>query len=89
MKETYIEKTKKEGKEPFDRQNTRWYTEISRNCEHKWQPVQMVLEKADRSIPDIVKGRCYCVCMKCMGHTWIETGYVGYYIGSPDLLEEK
>jgi len=26
--------------------------------------------------------------MKCCGHTYIETGYVGYYLNIPDLIEK-
>jgi hypothetical protein len=84
---TYTEKAKEEGREPIDRQNTKWMKEVADKCEHEWQPVQMRME-VDGFMPDLAKGRVYCVCMKCCGHTYIETGWVGYYIGSPDLLED-
>lgn len=80
-----------------DRQNTKWMNEIAHKCEHKWQPVSFVfesqmLDKNGRVLvkqPDLSSGRVYCVCMKCLSHTYIETGWVGYYLGSPDLLEDE
>lgn len=80
---------------PTSRQNTLWY-EIQRKCRHKWQPVSFVFETELKAAsgellarqPDIDNGRVYCVCMKCHGHTYIETGWVGYYLGSPDTLEQ-
>jgi len=85
---TYIEKTLIDGKAPIDRQNTKWARTITNKCKHNWHPVQFRMEIGDREMPDMAKGRVYCVCMKCCGHTYIETGYVGYYLGSPDTLEE-
>ena len=93
--QTFNERTKKEGQQPIDRQNTKWADEIAAKCKHKWQPVSFrfeaqMLDKDGRVIirmPDLANGRVFCVCMKCCGHTWIETGYVGYYLNSPDLLE--
>jgi hypothetical protein len=83
---TFIEKTEREGEPPMDRQNTKWPDEIVDNCNHKWQPVQMRME-TNGIQPDLAKGKVYCVCMECCGWTYIETGYVGYFINSPDLLE--
>ena len=85
------------GKEPSGhRQNTKWSEEIAGKCEHEWQPVSFVFEtqlldqhgRVQIKAPDITSGRVFCVCMKCCSHTYLETGWVGYYIGSPDLLEE-
>lgn len=97
MKPTYSEKCKKEGVKWIDRQNTKWSEEIAGKCEHNWQPVSFRFESQllDNSgrvqirQPDLVNGRVYCVCMKCCSHTYIETGYVGYFINSPDLLEDN
>ena len=78
------------------RQNTKWSKEIAGKCKHKWQPISFVFEtqmldssgRVLMKAPDINSGRVYCVCMKCYSHTYVKTGWVGYYIGSPDLLEE-
>ena len=93
---TYNEKCKQEGHTCMDRQNTKWKKEISDKCSHKWQPLSFVFEtqlldesgRVQIKQPDLANGRVYCVCMKCYSHTWVNTGYVGYYIGSPDLLEQ-
>ena len=84
---TFQEK-KKETPHFVDRQNTIWSEEISRKCKHEWQPISFVFE-VDNYRPDLNNGRVYCVCMKCCSHTYIETGYVTYYLNSPDLLEDK
>lgn len=83
---TYEEKIKNGSGGYQDRQNTKWSRDIAGKCDHKWQPVQFAMETAGVQ-PDIVRGRVFCVCMECCSHTYIETGWVGYYIGSPDLLE--
>jgi len=78
-----------------DRQGTEWAA-ITRRCKHRWQPVSMVFETQlldDRGRvlvrqPDLTHGRCYLVCLKCCAHTYVETGWVGHYVGSPDLIEE-
>lgn len=96
-KPTYNEKAKQEGREPIDRQNTKWSQEITAKCEHEWQPVSFAFEtqllddqgRVKIRQPDLANGRVYCVCMKCLGHTYVRTGYVGYYIGSPDDLEAQ
>jgi hypothetical protein len=85
------------GSPDADRQNTHWAREIVPDCDHEWQPVSMVFETQlldDRGRvqvrqPAINNGRCYLVCLKCMGHTYVETGWVGYYLGSPDDLESE
>jgi len=97
MKPTYIEKCKSEKRQIMDRQNTKWSETIAGKCKHKWQPISFVfegqlLDKDGRVLirqPDLANGRVYCVCMKCCSHTYIETGWIGYYINSPDLLEEN
>jgi hypothetical protein len=97
MNPTYNEKCKKEGRQIMDRQNTKWSEEIAGKCDHEWQPVSFrfetqLLDNSGRvqiRQPDLANGRVYCVCMKCCSHTYIETGYVGYYINSPDLLEDN
>lgn len=69
-----------------DRQNTKWAHEIKDKCDHDWKPLQIALTEVGQ--PDLNNARVYCVCMKCCSHTYIETAWVGYYIGSPDLLED-
>jgi hypothetical protein len=84
---TFREKKEKEGLRGFcDRQNTKWSHEIKDKCNHEWSPVSMALIEGTQ--PDLTNARTYCICMKCCSHTYIETAWVGYYIGSPDLLEE-
>lgn len=73
---------------PFDRiggrQSTHWYKEIAMKCEHKWQPVTI----EDRNgQPDLISARVYCICMKCCSWSYIETGWINFYLNSPDLLE--
>lgn len=89
------EKAQKIGYEVHDRQNTKWAKEIGGKCSHKWQPLSFIfetqlLDEHGRVVirqPDVANGRVYCVCMECCSHTYINTGYVGYYLNSPDLLE--
>lgn len=96
---TYAEKKEhgsQFGYNVYDRQNTKWSAEIAGKCEHKWQPISFVFEtqlldnmgRVAVRQPDIAVGRVYCVCMECCAHTYIETGYIGYYLNSPDLLED-
>ncbi len=93
---TFEEKKKEVGCD-MDRQNTKWMVEIARKCNHDWKPVSFVFEsqlldkdgRVQIRQPDLTNGRVYCVCMKCCGHTHIETGYIGYYLNSPDLLEDE
>ncbi len=81
----------------MDRQNTVWMKEIARKCKHKWQPISFVfesqvLDKDGRVLirqPDLVDAKVYCVCMKCLSHSYVKTGWINYYLGSPDLLEEE
>ena len=87
MSLTFEQKKKKTSGKYVDRQNTKWAKEIAGKCNHDWRPVLMMNE--DYGQPDINSARTYCICMKCCSHTYIETGWVGYYIGSPDLLEEE
>lgn len=64
---------------------------------HRWQPVSFVFETQildERGQPQIrqpaiEKGRVYCVCMECAHHTYIETDWVGYYLGGPDRGKEE
>jgi putative methionine-R-sulfoxide reductase with GAF domain len=30
----------------------------------------------------------YCVCMACLHHTYVETDWVGFYLGGPDRGDE-
>ena len=83
---TFYEKKEKSESACVDRQNTKWAREIAGNCDHSWKPVS--IESVNGMQPDLNNARTYCVCMKCCSHTYIETGWIGYYIGSPDLLEE-
>lgn len=77
------------------RQGTLW-KDITNKCKHKWQPLSFVFEtqlldpqgRVKIRQPDISNAQVFCVCMKCCAHTYIVTGWIGYYIGSPDLLEE-
>jgi hypothetical protein len=63
-----------------------------RECDHDFQPVSMVFETqmldGDGRVlvrqPDLARGRVYCVCMKCHGHTYAETRWVGYYLADGD-----
>ena len=87
---TYREKKKKNdeaGCYTIGRQNTLWDKEIKRKCEHDWKPISIIINPRSGQ-PDITNARTYCVCMKCLSHTYVETAWAGYYIGSPDLLEE-
>ena len=84
---TWHKKKEKYGK-ATDRSGTRWKEEIAEKCEHNWQPISFVFE-AGKMMPDIDEGKVYCVCMKCRSHTYVVTGYIGYYLGSPDCLEEE
>jgi hypothetical protein len=89
----YFDKT---GHQPGDRQNTLWAS-IHSKCIHEWKPLSFVfetqlLDKDGRVLvrqPESNNAKVYCVCMKCCGYTFIETAWVGYYIDSPDLLEEE
>ncbi|KKU53528.1 MAG: hypothetical protein UX75_C0036G0003 [Candidatus Moranbacteria bacterium GW2011_GWE2_47_10] len=69
-----------------DRQNTKW-SEITRKCKHKWQPLQMQIN--EHGTPDLNSAKIYCVCMKCCAYTYIEAAFIGYYVNSPDDLEAK
>lgn len=84
---TFREKKEKVTSKYVDRQNTVWSEEIAKCCNHDWRPVSMVLVEGIH--PDISNAKTYCICMKCCSHTYIETAWVGYYIGSPDTLEER
>jgi hypothetical protein len=62
---------------------------VKAKCRHKWQPLSFVFESQvlDRDgrvqirQPDIDKGRVYCVCMKCHSYTYVETKWIGFYLG--------
>ncbi|MEU7403825.1 hypothetical protein [Streptomyces sp. NPDC044948] len=64
---------------------------------HRWQPLSFVfetqlLDQDGRVLvrqPTIDGGRVYAVCMPCRSHTYIETSWVGYYLGRPYLEEEE
>lgn len=64
---------------------------------HQWQPLSFVfetqlLDASGRVLirqPDLDKGRVYAVCMPCRSHTYVETAWVGYYLGYPFLEEEQ
>lgn len=65
--------------------------------EHRWQPLSFVfetqmLDSSGRVVvrqPDLDKGCVYAVCMPCRSHTYIETAWVGYYLGYPYMEEEQ
>jgi len=84
---TFIQKKAETSKGYIDRQNTKWAKEISSKCDHKWIPISMSLN--GHGTPDLISARTYCICMECCSHTYIETGYVGFFIGSPDELESE
>ena len=69
----------------FDRQNTVWAREIAHKCTHDWKPISMIV--GENGYPNLTNARTYCICFNCHAHTYIETGYVGYFLGSPDDLE--
>ena len=56
---------------------------------HRWIPLsrcELMLDPEGRvqiRQPDIDHGRVYCVCMGCHQHTYIETKWVGFYLGAP------
>lgn len=92
-----FEEKKAEPGGAMDRQNTVWYREIAQKCDHNWQPLSFVfetqlLDKDGRVLirqPALADGRVYCVCMKCLSHTYVITGWCGSFLGSPDILEEN
>ncbi|MFB6512082.1 hypothetical protein ACFCW4_02725 [Streptomyces virginiae] len=65
--------------------------------EHQWQPLSFVfetqmLDDSGRVVvrqPDIDRARVYAVCMPCRSHTYIETAWVGYFLGYPFMEEEQ
>lgn len=79
----------------MDRQNSVWMKEIAHKCKHKWEPISFtfetqLLDKDGRVLirqPDLTSAKVFCVCMKCLSHSYIETGWIGYYLNSPDELE--
>jgi hypothetical protein len=79
----------------YGRQNTFWAVEIAGKCDHDWQPVSFRFEnqaldqngRVQIRQPDLTDGRVYCVCMKCLSHTYVNTGFIGYILSSPDELE--
>ena len=85
-----------DGQFDRQRQNTWWYRFIRPKCKHKWQPLSFVfetqlLDKDGRVLirqPDLAESKVFCVCMKCFSHTYVKTAWVGFNIGSPDILEE-
>jgi hypothetical protein len=83
---TFREKKEKESGRYIDRQNTKWEKEIKDKCDHEWQPLNIHIKEHGQ--PDMNNAKVWCVCMKCCSHTYIKTAWVGFYIGSPDLLEE-
>ena len=74
-----------------------WKAQVSDVCKHNWIPLSFVFESQildpDGRIvikqPALDNARVYCVCMKCRGHTYIETHWVEYFLGSPDDLVDK
>ncbi len=81
----------------FDRQNTHWRRRIVRNCKHKWQPLSFVFESQRLDAlgrvvmrqPDLNQARVYCVCMKCLAHTYYTTAWAGFSLHGPDELEKE
>ena len=81
-----------------DRQNTLWAEQVKR-CKHKWQPVQLAMEsevlrlengqiRPEIRQPDITDAKLYAVCLKCLSWSYYVVAWAGFYLGSPDLLEE-
>lgn len=64
---------------------------VDGSFDHPWQPISFVFESQllDRDgrvqvrMPDVKKGRVYCVCMRCHQHTYIETGWANFYVDDP------
>lgn len=60
--------------------------------DHAWQPVSFrfetqVLDEYGRvniRQPDLDKANVYCVCLGCNSWTYVETKWVGYYLGGPE-----
>lgn len=65
------------------RQNTKWSRKIVSKCKHKWQPVTIEDQFPDGSLDKKV----YMICVKCCAWSYIMVGFVGYFLNSPDLLE--
>ncbi len=63
--------------------------------EHAWQPVSFVFETqlldSDGRVqirqPAINDGRVYLVCLGCRSHTYVNTDWVGYYLGGPEDID--
>ena len=72
----------------IDRQNTLWNKEIKNKCKHDWKPVHLKFN-TDANIPEsLTNAKVYRICVKCCSYTYIEAGFAGFYINSPDILEE-
>lgn len=54
----------------FEDSTARW--EFSKKCEHEWQPVGIEFRRTYGG-----NGTCFVVCLKCGGHSYIETWWVG------------
>lgn len=59
--------------------------------EHRWQPVSFRFEtqlldhegRVRVRQPDLQQGRVYMVCLGCNSHTYVDTEWVGYFLGGP------
>ena len=53
---------------------------------HQWQPVSFVFEVSGQ-MPDLDRGRVYCVCMRCHKHTYIKTTWANFWLPPFDFEE--
>ncbi len=71
-------------------------------CKHTWQPVSFRFETERFDVeprtlsvtpsirqPDTARGRVYCVCMNCASHSYLETRYIGFYLGGDRPVEPE
>jgi hypothetical protein len=71
-----------------------WKEAVADQCLHTWQPVSFVFEtqlldnegRVKIRQPDTYLAKVFCVCMACRAHTWVETRWIGYYLGGPEEL---
>ncbi len=79
------------------RQNTHWQREIVAKCKHKWHPLSFAFEtqlldergRVQIRQPNGENGRVYCVCLKCLAHTYYTTAWAGFSLHGPDELEKE
>lgn len=63
--------------------------------DHDWKPISFVFEtqlldgygRVQVRQPAINDGRVYLVCLGCCSHTYVNTDWVGYYLGGPEHVD--